>query len=93
MYDMIRGVEHRNLKSAMAKNGMRQKNLAEIIGVNHSTANQKINGKVLFNLVEVVILLKYFNSTFEDLFFNIEFFEKLKLKGGEEENDTNNLRL
>ena len=63
-----------NLKAEIARNGLKNKELAKILGISESTFSLKLNGKFSFTLREAGILLDALHSDmdFKTLFYKID---------------------
>ena len=64
---------YRNLEAEMARAGMTQNKLAELIGITPTTLSLKLNGKSLLSLKECTTIKKALNSNLSiDYLFNAE---------------------
>ena len=55
-------------KGYMAENGIKQNEVAELLKIDVATANQKINGKQPWTLVQVKTLCEHYNLV-ADIYF------------------------
>ena len=60
---------YNNLKGKLAEKGLKQKDLAILLGLSPVTINQKINGYLEFTYTEVEQISDYLKSNIADLFF------------------------
>jgi DNA-binding XRE family transcriptional regulator len=67
-----RNMVHNKLKALIASNNMKQKDLAEYLEVDNSTISLKINCKRDFTITEIEKIKKFFNKSYEEIFFNEE---------------------
>ena len=51
---------YRNLRGLMAKYGLTQKDLAEVLGIKKETLSMKINKRTPFTLNEAITILDFF---------------------------------
>lgn len=56
-------------KGFMAENGIKQQEIAELLGIDIATANQKINGKQPWTLPQVKALCEKYNIVADIYFF------------------------
>ena len=58
-----------NLKAARAYQGLTQKDMAKLLGVDETSYNKKENGQVKFDIFEAKKIADYFGKSIEALFF------------------------
>ena len=58
------------LKSLRVRQGLKQKDVANILGINTNSYNSKENGKRKFTVEEALKLSKLFKCSVEDIFLN-----------------------
>lgn len=64
--------ECRKLKAYRAFHGVKQEELALLLGIGMNTYSFKENGKNSFTLEETKAIADFFKTTVEDIFFNNE---------------------
>ena len=58
------------LKSLRVRQGLKQKDVADILGIQTTSYNNKENGKRKFTVDEAIKLSKLFKCSIEDIFLN-----------------------
>lgn len=61
-----------NLIAEMAKNKIKQEDVANLLGVRPATFNLKLNGKADFWKAEIDKIMDFFNLPYEYIFFTNE---------------------
>ena len=61
-------VKFPSLKGEMAKRGISVSDLAEVLDSSEDSVRRRLRGDVEFDLTEIIKILDYFQSTFEELF-------------------------
>ena len=59
--------DYKKIKDEIEKRGIKQKKIAEILGINHSTLSLKMNGFHSFSEIEVKKIAKFLNVPVENL--------------------------
>ena len=65
-------VKFANLRAKMARHGVSNKHLAEILGVSVVTIRSRFSGKSKWTIDDANTLAKYFDSNIDYLFFDEE---------------------
>lgn len=65
------------LKKLRIEHGLKQKDMAKLIGISVSTYNYKENGISDFTLTEIKKIIELFNESFDNIFFD----EKIRRDG------------
>lgn len=63
------GCTNLKFKGYLAENGIKQNEIAELLGIELATANQKINGKQPWTLEQVKALCEHYNLVADIYFF------------------------
>jgi transcriptional regulator with XRE-family HTH domain len=71
-------MKERVIKAILAKHGLRQKDLADILGISAAALNEKIRGKSEFKESEISKLIQVTGMSYEEIFLSGDF-EKLEL--------------
>lgn len=66
----------KNIFLARCRKGLKQKDVAEYLGITKGTYSKKENGQIKFSLVEAYKLSKLFGTSVENLFFDKDSDEK-----------------
>ena len=61
-------IEYPNLRAEMAKQGMKQKQLAELLDVSQPTIWRKLSGKCDWKIGEIKLICNIFNKEYYQLF-------------------------
>ena len=56
------------IKGEMAKRGVKVCDLAEVLDESEDSVRRRLRGEVEFDLREIVIMMRYFQRTFDELF-------------------------
>jgi transcriptional regulator with XRE-family HTH domain len=70
------------IKAVLARRGLRQKDLAELLGISPATTNEKIRGKSEFKESEINKLIEITGMNYEEIFLSNDF-EKLEMSPGD----------
>ena len=65
---MGKEIKYPNLRAEMAKNGISQEKLAEVIGITQQTFSRKITGLNEWTISEIETICEYFNKDYYELF-------------------------
>lgn len=70
--EVIARNKHPNLRAEMARIGIKQKDVAKLLGVSELTVSKKMNGKSSFTIDEAFLIKETFfpNFTVDYLFFD-----------------------
>lgn len=70
--DVIARNKHPNLRAEMSRIGIRQRDIAKLLGVSELTVSKKMNGKSSFTIDEAFLIQKTFfpNLSLDYLFSN-----------------------
>lgn len=61
--------ELKKFKGYCAEHNIKQSEIAELLGINLSNVNEKLNGKQPFTLAQVKILCQHYGISADDYFF------------------------
>lgn len=75
--DVKARIKHPNLRAELSRNGIKQKDVAKLLGVSELTVSKKINGKTSFTIDEAFLIQKTFfpNFTVDYLFSDVAIYE------------------
>jgi len=65
-------VKYKKLRSLMIIHGLKQEDMANILRIDKSSFNLKINGRRAFVKPEIDEIIKLFGQTYEEIFFDDE---------------------
>jgi len=66
--DLKKRVMFPNLAAEMARKGIKQKELAVILGISNPTICKKMSGQTDWSLTEIETLCSYFGKSYKNLF-------------------------
>lgn len=66
---MKKGYINYKLKAAIAERGLRQEDIARAINITTSTLSRKLNGKLIFDEIEILGISNFLDKRIMDIFF------------------------
>lgn len=60
---------HTKLKAIIAENGLSQAQVAKAINLTPATLSRKINGKLIFDEIEMIEICNFFKTDVTEIFF------------------------